>query len=689
MIYIFTLIIFLWSATAEAATRYVDSTAGACTGNYSIANRNCTGSDGNSYATITLGIAAMSAGDITYVRGGTYTDGNLNLPAGVSVSVPSVLQAYQDDEVIVRPSSGLRVIYTISRPYIKYWNLELDGQNATSDVVKVETASHYFVLGGDMTAAGAFRCKVHNSGQEGISMQGLVDNGTITGCDIYDNGLSKTVAPYAHGLYLQRGVGWTFTKNTIRRNGCYGFQANGSTHPVSLTFSRNLVYDNARTSGCGIQAIFNGTGHTVEYSAFWNDLETGNTVGARISSDNTTIRHVSFYNAGTTACLQILSSANATAVQNVVALGCGTGISDSGVSTTLTDNLTSGTASSIFKSIVSGSIDLSLKAGSAPIDGGTAIGGTANGAPDQGVHEVPTFSSCTVEAAATSVVRVTFTNNLRPPMLPSSGVTGVTFRKNGSNNAVVSSTKISDNMYGFTVTNSYAGGDTVDISIVPASTNLTDSALIGGTNNQPFVDTVTNTACTNNAAGVIYTYTQARYEHHDWRGLENAPVILPHGFPTTGAAENFSNLKVRPLGKIRTRFAIVCGGSDCPSSSFHPYVSTGGAYASILDDFSVHNIKMCGVSSGSDMSANGSVSTNQLSTAGTFTAGGIVFTSNGTPEVTGLNNGYKTELEYCFEFDSDASGNFDIRVYLDTGTELDTYTVTPRLVIEPAAAGAQ
>lgn len=72
---ILVLIVLLCSCNADAATRYVDSTAGACTGNYSIANRNCTGSDGNSYATIQAALNAMSAGDTIYMRGGTYTFG--------------------------------------------------------------------------------------------------------------------------------------------------------------------------------------------------------------------------------------------------------------------------------------------------------------------------------------------------------------------------------------------------------------------------------------------------------------------------------------------------------------------------------------------------------------------------------------------------------------------------------------
>src|SRR5574339_1121493 len=58
---------------AQATTYYIDNLAGACSGNYSIANRNCSGSDGTSYANTTISSTAAVAGDIIYLRGGTYS----------------------------------------------------------------------------------------------------------------------------------------------------------------------------------------------------------------------------------------------------------------------------------------------------------------------------------------------------------------------------------------------------------------------------------------------------------------------------------------------------------------------------------------------------------------------------------------------------------------------------------------
>lgn len=82
---IFFLIIFLSlfciAEKSEAANIYVDQTLGAnCTsGNYSTANRTCTGSDGNAYTTIQAAINSMSSGDDIYMRGGTYHETHISL----------------------------------------------------------------------------------------------------------------------------------------------------------------------------------------------------------------------------------------------------------------------------------------------------------------------------------------------------------------------------------------------------------------------------------------------------------------------------------------------------------------------------------------------------------------------------------------------------------------------------------
>jgi len=77
---IIILMIIAFPSVAFGATRYVDTTAGNCSGNYSIASRNCSGSDGYSYSTIQAAVNACNTGDVIYMRGGTYSEIDIELP---------------------------------------------------------------------------------------------------------------------------------------------------------------------------------------------------------------------------------------------------------------------------------------------------------------------------------------------------------------------------------------------------------------------------------------------------------------------------------------------------------------------------------------------------------------------------------------------------------------------------------
>jgi hypothetical protein len=71
---VFTILVFI-PGVAVGATIYVDGSLGAnCTsGNYSIANRTCTGSNGNAYNNIQDALTASAANDAVYFRPGSIT----------------------------------------------------------------------------------------------------------------------------------------------------------------------------------------------------------------------------------------------------------------------------------------------------------------------------------------------------------------------------------------------------------------------------------------------------------------------------------------------------------------------------------------------------------------------------------------------------------------------------------------
>jgi len=71
-----------------------------CTsGNYSIANRNCNGKDGNAYKTIASGLSNITSGQTLYIRSGTYTENGKTIPSLGSFASMVVISAFQDEAV--------------------------------------------------------------------------------------------------------------------------------------------------------------------------------------------------------------------------------------------------------------------------------------------------------------------------------------------------------------------------------------------------------------------------------------------------------------------------------------------------------------------------------------------------------------------------------------------------------------
>jgi hypothetical protein len=80
----------------STATIYVDSNlSGTCNGTYSIANRNCSGSDGVAYKTIQQAANVVVPGSLVYVRSGRYANFQFNVSG--TAAKPIVYQSYPYD----------------------------------------------------------------------------------------------------------------------------------------------------------------------------------------------------------------------------------------------------------------------------------------------------------------------------------------------------------------------------------------------------------------------------------------------------------------------------------------------------------------------------------------------------------------------------------------------------------------
>lgn len=660
-----------WSSSAGATNRWVDNTTSGCSSpsdtDYDPTSQACGSGSELVYTTINGACAVESANDAIYVRGGIYIEGVYDcLTSGTGPEFTNVtsLIGWPGETVIVRPATqgGSACVLHLgnTRNHIVIQNIDFQPTNCTAGAtLRVGSSSNpsprpsYIKFEQVIASNNAFS-------------QGLL--AAADHLEVYDSVISNNGdTTQDHGIYWSAGANGIFRRNRFEDNAGAGVQF----YPRSTqgTFEFNVCKNNS-----GVCLAMGGDTDTVRYNVMIASTTATRLIQISTGSQtvrNSTITHNVLYRSGTASGDGILITRAGTGhlIANNIILGFATGVDDQPGTATQTGNRTSGTASVLWTS--PSTDNFTLKDGSAAIGAGSVLGGAANSLPDQGAYEVPLFSSCEVQNGEPSKVRVRFTNNLRPPMLPASSVTGVTFRKNGSSNAVVSSARVGDNEYDFTVTNNYNTGDPVDMSIVPASTNLTDSSLIGNTSNQPFISTLTNQSCTNSLSGApTAVISQTQFRFHLTYGPEADPYRRPPG-----------NTTIVPGGSHRLRIKLTSTVADPSPTGFQLRVShNGGAYVHVTNSY-VNHVKM--FMEASEYIPAGQLTTRQLTQEhATFLPGLVVSTSNAVPSIDFVQNS-ETELEYVLEYASTAvkDDTYDYRLYHNDGTPVDAYPVTPRATI--------
>ena len=240
---VFIVIFFVLNSPLLAATIYVDATPGGnCSGNYSIANKNCTGSDGYSYTTIQAAVNAHSSGDTIYIRTGTYTE-RVGLSGGAQNTAWTNLWAFTGESPIL-DGGGSNVVGISSGMY--------DGQN---DLVR----NYWYIKG----------LEIRNYG------------GSTGGGIRFNNSTTGTTDPNAVGTeYLK------IEDCIIHDNQTYGIKIGGGgvsgTKTHDITILNNTVYSNgsscASTSDHGIKMDGAASGHPTDQTQSHTILIHGNTV---------------------------------------------------------------------------------------------------------------------------------------------------------------------------------------------------------------------------------------------------------------------------------------------------------------------------------------------------------------------------------------------------------------------------
>lgn len=695
------IVLVLLAAPAFAVDRYIDnSPPGGCSNGNTTYSPGGTGSCGSGSATLYTSISnalaaeTTQAGDALYIRAGTYAEGvdsNAHtIPTGTTWENAPIISGYQNEVVTLRTGGGANIINLVDQSYIQYLkfaNLVLDGVGSSMD---------------NVVCIGTGVQKVHHISFENVEVMngphiGVFFHGHFNifrGGSVHDIGDPAVFPPpfEYYGFYVEGDdnlVEYTEVYNTRS----YGIH-NHSSHPTGGTRNeyRYLLLHDTATNAPSQGAIVLGAGidSFIHDSVIYDSAAHGIVVYS-IFSEGTWVYNNTVYNSVGTG-IKIQDNAPSPRIANNILHNNSTHIENGGVSTTFQTNLctTSGTGCGLTGNPLftnAAANDFSLLAGSPAINAGTAVSGqVCNGTCDIGAFETWTHAGCVVQDATPNTINITFTNNANPPILPASGITGFSATENGGAKTLSGNgTRVGDNQINLVASSNFSSGTTVRYSY--SGGNATDSELIGGTFSQPLLS-ITNQLCTNNVSqGQTFTLAQTEFNFYGYPGGTEAGMSKK---PHSAVAAN-THATVAVGHHIWVRAEISCTGGECPSTGmFWRYSRNGGAYTVVPDTFGADNIKFCGTAFHSDVPSGDT--TERLSADGlTFVPGLLVRSSNAIPTVS-LAQNQKTEIAACLQFDTDivptASGpTYDFQLWKQDGTQINTYTQTPRVQVVPIAGG--
>ncbi len=268
----------LCASLSHAATIYVDRNLGSnCTsGNYSIANRNCTGSDGNAYKTVAGGIGAMLAGSTLNIRAGTYTENNMTINLGGT----NTIQAYNSEAVTIHNShqatdtgqgqcgdnsSGVQTIYPAGSN-VTFIGIKFTGSigtfNEEYNAVAIGMGSSGYLIIDNCEFTGFNHVAIKHSGRLWLKNSYIHDLGVTAGdhgvYSDYRNATNRTIIEHNYfenitGAGLQQygnsNGGYWIIRNNIFRNCGKNYNGpicgqGGNAWAIILSGDNNEVYNN-------------------------------------------------------------------------------------------------------------------------------------------------------------------------------------------------------------------------------------------------------------------------------------------------------------------------------------------------------------------------------------------------------------------------------------------------------------
>lgn len=677
-ILISVLAVLLWIVNADAAIYYVKKTGSD--------SNDCTQAqtEGTPKLTINSALACLNgskgagAGHTVRVYAGTYVEfinafSGQAFPSGTSWSSPFTLEANSGDTVTIKNNGQFNIWLTASSPdyYSIISGFVFDGTDLQQEQAQIRfgtsTDSAKFVriqnneFINNVRAHGIFigvgssnneilKNKIHGGGFDCTGSVGgsfcypiyqqapdiLYEGNEIYdfpafGLHIYDN-----AGPTAHNTIIRGNIFRDFTAKAI-------LMSNGS----NIRAYNNLIY-NGGLQGIG---VWNACSDCLVYNNTIYNMTGGEGISTASSTNAVVKNNISYNN----AAADILTGSGTVASNNL---------------TTNPSFVSAGTG------------NFSLQNSSTAIDAGTAsittgVTLTCAGNCDIGVFEVPKANSC---SATGNTLSISFDNPRFPPLM-NLATTGITGTIDSTSRTLSAPTLIGTNQVNFTFSGAAV---TTTATTAGSGVAITDSAKIGNitANVQKVLDWSTLTCNVTGGGGAVVA--QTHFAGADLPGTIASPVWLRgNASNSTGVDVNFT---VQQGGCFRCTLKVACTGADC--LAFAPqirYKKNAGSFTAVPDAFDSDNFKYYGTSDTSpDIPTHlAAISVERLTSdhASNISAA-FLRNSQSIPNID-LSQNSESEIDaaFCIDRDESVGTTYQLRVYKQDGTTIDSYTQTPTITV--------
>jgi chitodextrinase len=201
------------------------------------------------WRTVQKAVNTLGAGQVAYVRAGTYSE-NLLITRSGSATAPITVQNYPGERPVLRPAGGSTNNYPVeiySAAYLRLRGFVIEGASGPSTTnVYFEGRTHHVEVS---------QCEIRGSADQGVYSEATTSHLWLLGNSIHDNGNGN--APHqSHGLYIE-GTDHLIANNEVY-NQRYGYGLHLYPSGDRITAVQNTLVGN-REAGIVIGAESSST----------------------------------------------------------------------------------------------------------------------------------------------------------------------------------------------------------------------------------------------------------------------------------------------------------------------------------------------------------------------------------------------------------------------------------------------